>query len=254
MEKNNKLRHFDYFDEIKSCLEESSSKILEIYNDFDQSISFKKDNSPLTKADITSHGLIDNCLKSISSFPVISEESENFYTTSKKYWLVDPLDGTKEFINKNGEFTINIALIEDRYPTLGYVYSPIKKELYVGGLDKSSFKIYESNIDELSVSLPSDPLRIVASRSHLNEETQKFISQFQNHELFQAGSSVKFCMIADGSADIYPRLAPTSEWDTAAAQAIVEGAGGTVKDLNGQRLIYQKENILNPFFIAQGKE
>ena len=124
----------------------------------------------------------------------------------------------------------------------------------MGGLHKSSFKIYESNIDELSVSLPNDPLRIVASRSHLNEETQKFISQFQNHELFQAGSSVKFCMIADGSADIYPRLAPTSEWDTAAAQAIVEGAGGTVKDLNGQRLIYQKENILNPFFIAQGKE
>ena len=124
----------------------------------------------------------------------------------------------------------------------------------MGGLDKSSFKIYESNIDELSVSLPNDPLRIVASRSHLNEETQKFISQFQNYELFRAGSSVKFCMIADGSADIYPRLAPTSEWDTAAAQAIVEGAGGTVKDLNGQRLIYQKENILNPFFIAQGKE
>jgi 3'(2'), 5'-bisphosphate nucleotidase len=124
----------------------------------------------------------------------------------------------------------------------------------VGGLHKSSFKIFESNIDELSVSLPKDPIRIVASRSHLNEETQKFISQFQNHELLQVGSSVKLCMIADGSADIYPRLAPTSEWDTAAAQAIVEGAGGTVKDLNGQRLIYQKENILNPFFIVQGKE
>ena len=124
----------------------------------------------------------------------------------------------------------------------------------MGGLHKSSFKIFESNIYELSVSLPNDPIRIVASRSHLNEETQKFISQFQNHELLQAGSSVKLCMIADGSADIYPRLAPTSEWDTAAAQAIVEGAGGTVKDLNGQRLIYQKENILNPFFIVQGKE
>jgi 3'(2'), 5'-bisphosphate nucleotidase len=254
MDKNNKLRHFDYFNEIRSCLEETSSKIIEIYNDFDQSISYKKDNSPLTKADIASHHLIDSCLKSISSYPVISEESEKFYTTAKKYWLVDPLDGTKEFINKNGEFTINIALIENRYPILGYVYSPIKKVLYVGGLNKSSFKIFESNIDELSVSLPNDPIRIVASRSHLNEETQKFISQFQNHELLQAGSSVKLCMIADGSADIYPRLAPTSEWDTAAAQAIVEGAGGTVKDLNGQRLIYQKENILNPFFIVQGKE
>jgi len=254
MDKNNKLRHFDYFDEIRNCLEETSSKIIEIYNDIDHSISYKQDNSPLTKADSASHLLIDTCLKSISSYPVISEESEKFYTTAKKYWLVDPLDGTKEFINKNGEFTINISLIEDRYPILGYVYSPIKKVLYVGGLNKSSFKIFESNIDELSVSLPNDPIRIVASRSHLNEETQKFISQFRKHELLQAGSSIKFCMIADGSADIYPRLAPTSEWDTAAAQAIVEGAGGTVKDLNGQRLIYQKENILNPFFIAQGKE
>tara|TARA_B100001059_G_scaffold177388_1_gene177947 strand:- start:1017 stop:1781 length:765 start_codon:yes stop_codon:yes gene_type:complete len=253
MEKNNKLRHFDYFDKIKSCLEESSSKILEIYNDFDQSISFKYDESPLTRADIASHNLINTCLKSISPYPVISEESENFYITEKKYWLVDPLDGTKEFINKNGEFTINIALIEDQFPTLGYVYSPIKKILYVGGLHKRSFKIYDSNIDELLVSSPNDPLRIVASRSHMNDETQKFISQFQNYELLQAGSSIKFCMIAEGSADIYPRLAPTSEWDTAAAQAIVEGAGGSVKDLNGQRLTYQKENILNPFFIVQGK-
>ena len=254
MDKNNKLRHFDHFEEIRSCMEECSSKIVEIYNNFDQSISYKQDNSPLTKADIVAHDLIDKCLKSISPHPVISEESDSFHTTANKYWLVDPLDGTKEFINKNGEFTINIALIEDRYPTLGYVYSPIKKLLYVGGLNKNSFKIQESNMFELSVSPPNDPIRIVASRNHLNEETQKFISQFKKHVFLQSGSSIKFCMIAEGSADIYPRFAPTSEWDTAAAQAIVEGAGGSVKDLKGQRLIYQKENILNSFFIVRGKE
>tara|TARA_A100001011_G_scaffold17704_1_gene18322 strand:+ start:785 stop:1138 length:354 start_codon:yes stop_codon:yes gene_type:complete len=116
MDKNNKLRHFDYFDEIKSCLEETSSKIIEIYNDFDQSISYKKDNSPLTKADVASHHLIDSCLKSISSYPVVSEESEKFYTTAKTYWLVDPLDGTKEFINKNGEFTLILPLLKTDTP------------------------------------------------------------------------------------------------------------------------------------------
>ena len=252
MEINSKLRQLDYFMEIQDCLQESSSKIIEIYNEFDQSITYKPDNSPLTKADIVSHELIEKRLSSISSYPIISEESDNFYTKESKYWLVDPLDGTKEFISKNGEFTINIALIENRYPILGYVYSPIKKTLYVGGLNKGAFKIIDSNIEELFVSSSQDPIRIVASRNHLNEETKKYISQFKNFTLLQAGSSIKLCMIAEGSADIYPRLAPTSEWDTAAAQAIVEGAGGSVQDLKNNRFIYQKDNILNPHFIVRG--
>ena len=252
MEINSKLRQLDYFMEIQDCLQESSSKIIEIYNEFDQSITYKPDNSPLTKADIVSHELIEKRLSSISSYPIISEESDNFYTKESKYWLVDPLDGTKEFISKNGEFTINIALIENRYPILGYVYSPIKKTLYVGGLNKGAFKVIDSNIEELSVSPSQDPIRIVASRNHLNEETKKYISQFKNFTLLQAGSSIKLCMIAEGSADIYPRLAPTSEWDTAAAQAIVEGAGGSVQDLKNKRFIYQKDNILNPHFIVRG--
>lgn len=252
MEINSKLRQLDYFMEIQDCLQESSSKIIEIYNEFDQSITFKADNSPLTKADTASHELIEKRLSSISSYPIISEESDNFYTKESKYWLVDPLDGTKEFISKNGEFTINIALIENRYPILGYVFSPIKKTLYVGGLNKSAFKVIDSNIEELSVSPSQDPIRIVASRNHLNEETKKYISQFKNYSLLQAGSSIKLCMIAEGLADIYPRLAPTSEWDTAAAQAIVEGAGGSVQDLKNNRFIYQKDNILNPHFIVRG--
>jgi 3'(2'), 5'-bisphosphate nucleotidase len=251
MDINSKLRQLYYFVEIQDCLQECSSKIIEIYNEFDQSIAYKADNSPLTKADIVSHELIEKCLSSISSYPIISEESDNFYTKESKYWLVDPLDGTKEFISKNGEFTINIALIENRYPTLGYVHSPINKTLYVGGLNKGAFKVIDSSIEEIFVSPSQDPMRIVASRNHLNEETKKFISQFKSYTLLQAGSSIKLCMIAEGLADIYPRLAPTSEWDTAAAQAIVEGAGGSVRDLNNERLAYQKNDILNPYFIVK---
>ena len=163
------------------------------------------------------------------------------------------MDGTKEFLNKNGEFTINIALMYNKYPVLGYVYSPIKKTLYAGGLDKGAIKYFNSNVEEIFTTY-QDPIRIVASRRNLNQETKNFISQFKKYELLQAGSSIKFCMVAEGSADIYPRLAPTSEWDTAAAQAVVEGAGGSVKDLNNKRLIYQKETILNPFFVVRGKD
>ncbi len=251
--KNNLLRHFDYFEEIYKCLLITSSKIIEIYNDFDKSISYKSDFSPLTQADIVSHQLIHKCLSSNSTTPIISEESDQHYTLEKKYWLIDPLDGTKEFINKNGEFTINIALIENEYPVIGFVFSPITQTMYIGGLNKKSFKIQNENITEISASLPQDPIRIIASKSHLNDETKNYISKFKNYELIQAGSSIKFCMIAEGLADFYPRLAPTSEWDTAAAQAILEGAGGSVNDMENKRLSYQKKNILNPFFIARGK-
>lgn len=253
MSVKSKLDKFNFFYEIKSCLELCSKKIIEIYEKDNKEVFYKKDESPITKADLASHEIICDCLMSISSLPIISEESDNFYTQKKTYWLVDPLDGTKEFINKNGEFTINIALIENRYPILGYVYSPINQSLYVGGLNKGAFKIMGSNVEELSVSHYHDPIRIVASRNNFNEDTKNFISQFQNYKLLQAGSSIKLCMIAEGSADLYPRLAPTSEWDTAAAQAVVEGAGGTVQDLNKKRLMYQKENILNDHFIVYGK-
>ena len=250
---DNKLEQFDFFHEIKSCLERSSKKILEIYNQESLEVSYKLDETPVTKADIASHHIICECLHSITSYPIVSEESDSFYTTQQTYWLIDPLDGTKEFLNKNGEFTINIALMDNKYPVLGYVYSPIKKTLYAGGLDKGAIKYFNSNVEEIFTTY-QDPIRIVASRRNLNQETKNFISQFKKYELLQAGSSIKFCMVAEGSADIYPRLAPTSEWDTAAAQAVVEGAGGSVKDLNNKRLIYQKETILNPFFVVRGKD
>ena len=252
MEIFSKLRHFEFVDQIIPCLEQCAEKIMEIYGNFNNDIQIKDDNSPLTQADIASHDIINECLKSLG-YPIISEESQNIYTKSSKYWLVDPLDGTKEFINKNGEFTINIALIENRYPLEGYVYSPTTKTLYLGGLDKKSYKVQNSIIEQIQTVKTADPIRIVVSRSHLNEETQKYISQFTKHELLQSGSSIKFCMVAEGKADIYPRFAPTSEWDTGAAQAVVEGAGGLVLDKNGKRMIYQKDNILNPHFIVKGQ-
>ena len=253
MEIYNKLRHFELVDQIIPCLEHCGQKIMEIYEDFNIDIQIKEDNSPLTKADIASHQIICECLQS-SGYPIVSEESDDIYTKAPKYWLVDPLDGTKEFINKNGEFTINIALIENRYPLEGYVYSPSRKTLYVGGGNKNSYKIQNSIVEQIQTSSISDPIRIVASRSHLNEETKKYISQFPQYELLQSGSSIKLCMVAEGRADVYPRFAPTSEWDTAAAQAVVEGAGGSVLDTEGNRLIYQKDNILNPHFIVKGNK
>ena len=254
MSVKSKLDKFNFFYEIKSCLELCSKKIIEIYEKDNKEVFYKKDESPITKADLASHEIICDCLMSISSLPIISEESDNFYTQNKTYWLVDPLDGTKEFINKNGEFTINIALINNKYPDIGYVYLPVNQTLYAGGLDKGSIKCFNSTIKEISTSTYQDPVRVVASRNHLNNETKNFISNLKNYKLYQAGSSIKFCMIAEGQADIYPRLAPTSEWDTAAAQAIVEGAGGSVKDMDDKRLAYQKDNILNPFFVVRGKE
>jgi len=207
------------------------------------------------KADLESEKLIIEYISNESDYPILGEETgKSTLDLEDIFWVVDPLDGTKEFINKNGEFTVNIALIENRYPIEGYVYSPSKKTLYVGGGNKNSYKIQNSILEQIQTSSISDPIRIVASRSHLNEETKKYISQFPQYELLQSGSSIKFCMVAEGKADVYPRFAPTSEWDTAAAQAVVEGAGGSVLDTDGNRLIYQKDNILNPHFIVKGNK
>ena len=253
MTNNNIIRQFEFFNEISENLELCSQKILNIYDNYDQSIEYKDDKSPLTEADLASHEHISDLLSSISAYPIISEEGEQKYTDEPKYWLVDPLDGTKEFINKNGEFTINIALINNNYPTQGFVYIPKDKTLFFGGLNKGSYKLLNDNIKPISVQSPSDKLKIVTSRSHLNHETKTYLSQFNNFDTLQAGRSLKFCMIAEGLADLYPRLGPTSEWDTAAAQAVVEGAGGTVKDLKGNRVKYSKKDIINSHFIVRGK-
>ncbi|MDC3146698.1 3'(2'),5'-bisphosphate nucleotidase CysQ, partial [Alphaproteobacteria bacterium] len=250
---NDKIRQFEFYNEISVCLEQCSQKIIKIYESFDQNVEYKDDKSPLTRADLESHEHISDLLSSISNYPIISEEGNLKYTNEPKYWLVDPLDGTKEFINKNGEFTVNIALIENNYPIQGFVYVPKDKTLFFGGLNKGSFKLSYNNITEIFAKSPTDKLKIVTSRSHLNKTTRNFLSQFNDFDILQAGSSLKFCMIAEGLADLYPRLGPTSEWDTAAAQAVVEGAGGSVKDFSGVRLQYSKKKIINPHFIVRGK-
>ena len=243
--------------ELNKIILDACRAIMEIY-ETEFSVELKEDESPLTKADLASHEIIVEGLgRLFPDVPILSEESTvpeyDERSTWSEYWLVDPLDGTKEFVNKNGEFTVNIALIENNYPIQGFVYVPKDKTLFFGGLNKGSFKLSHNNIKEIFAKSPTDKLKIVTSRSHLNETTRNFLSQFNDFDILQAGSSLKFCMIAEGLADLYPRLGPTSEWDTAAAQAVVEGAGGSVKDLSGVRLQYSKKEILNPHFIVRGK-
>jgi 3'(2'), 5'-bisphosphate nucleotidase len=168
------------------------------------------------------------------------------------FWLIDPLDGTKEFLARNGEFTVNAALIENGIAVWGAVFAPVLDRLYWGGPSLEAFCQAQGELSTLKVVAPlaGQRLRVVASKSHLNAETTDFIQRLGETDLVQAGSSLKFCRVAEAAAEIYPRLAPTCEWDTAAAQAVVEGAGGQVTDLSGQRLRYGKPDVLNPSFVV----
>ena len=190
--------------------------------------------------------------------PVVSEEDDSSLVIPKDhqlYWLIDPLDGTKEFINKSDEFTVNLALINNHKPVFGFVGIPALDTLYWGGKGHDSFKSSNNtSFQAIHVKKTSNVTRVFASKSHLNPETETFIDALVGEiELVQAGSSLKFLRIAEGEADIYPRLAPTCEWDTAAAHAVLEGAGGSVTQVDGSELRYGKTNILNPYFVARGK-
>jgi 3'(2'), 5'-bisphosphate nucleotidase len=186
----------------------------------------------------------------------VSEEDAASVETGKSagvYWLIDPLDGTKEFIKRNGEFTCNLALIEEKRTTFGFVTVPAKEDLYVGGTNyPSTVECPGTEPRQIKHHKLNGVTRVVASKSHLNEETQAFIHAIEGEvEIVQAGSSLKFLKIATGDADIYPRLAPTCEWDTAAAHAVLNGAGGEVAQANGEPLVYGKNEVLNPHFIAR---
>ena len=216
----------------------------------------KSDGSPLTQADLAAHTILCQGLAALTPhIPVVSEEDAqaDYQPHAGCFWLLDPLDGTKEFLAFNGEFTVNVALIDAGTPRFGVVYAPALDTLYWGGRALGAFRRQQSAVQALRVAAPPGPgqvVRMVASKSHLNAETSRFIGGFSPVELVQAGSSLKFCRVAEGSADIYPRLAPTCEWDTAAAQAVLEGAGGYVYDTQGQPLRYGKAAVLNPSFIA----
>lgn len=243
----------------------AGEKILEIYNGETSAwkVETKTDNTPLTLADKHSNDIICRGLEQITpGIPIISEENKEIpYETRKNYsyfWLVDPLDGTREFLKRNGEFTINIALVRENKPVLGLVSIPCSNLIYYGMAGGGSF-IMSKNLPARPVraaafSMSGTDLVIASSRSHMNEETQNYLSTFSSAMFVSKGSSLKFMMIAEGTAHIYPRFGRTMEWDTAASQIIVEEAGGTIVDCySGQPLTYNKPGLDNPGFIAMGK-
>jgi len=244
-------------EQIIAIAKDAGEAIMEIYNK-DFTVEYKDDKSPLTEADLKSNEIICKALNELyPTIPILSEENRAASYSERQaweyFWLIDPIDGTKEFIKKNGEFTVNIALIQKNTPVLGVVYAPVLNEMYWAKKGDGAFK----NGEKLPLMVndnPEESLRVVASKSHLSEETQAFIDTLNTEKIEQVskGSSLKLVMVAEGIADIYPRLAPTMEWDTGAADAIVREAGKmTYQFENKKPLLYNKENLLNPWFIVK---
>lgn len=247
-----------YLDDACAIAIEAGRCILEVY-EREFSITHKDDDSPLTEADRVSHELIAAHLRAlVPALPLLSEESASADYAAranwKRFWLVDPLDGTKEFISRNGEFTVNIALIEDGRPVLGVVHVPVRGETYFacrghGALLQTSG--HRPRPIRTRRFTGRNPI-VVASRSHAGKETSAFLQSLGAYDVVSMGSSLKFCLVAAGAADVYPRLGPTMEWDTAAAQCVVEEAGGRVLDVRGRPLTYNKADLHNPWFIVSG--
>lgn len=247
---------------VKKIAQQAGAVIMEVYNnEADFGVEHKADDSPLTKADKAANTVIVEALEQLAfQAPIISEENKMVaYETRKNYdyfWMVDPVDGTKEFIKRNGEFTVNIALVHKTKVVLGVVYVPVSQELYWATKGNGAYKTLGEQVEQLAVaqfSMQDSALKVVASRSHLNEETQAFVDQLHQPILVSKGSSLKLLLIASGEAHLYPRLAPTMEWDTAAAQIIVEEAGGKVLQAGTEKaVVYNKENLLNPHFLCLG--
>ena len=245
----------------------ASKEIMRIYNDV-INLEYKEDGSPLTNADLASSKIIHDYLEPLG-FPITSEETINTKYQERKewasFWCVDPLDGTKEFVKKNGEFAINIAFIEGCYPVFGLIASPVYEEILFGGKEIGVFSCPYSDVSEPSKWKPipggdgvNHPLIVIGSRSHPSELGKKFFKEImlitKDLEYLSKGSSLKFFDLANGTADVYPRFAPTMEWDIAAGQAIIEALGGEVTNaFDGTRLQYNKEDLTNPFFIAKTK-
>lgn len=239
--------------------EEACVAILDVYNSGDFQAEAKGDNSPLTIADKKGHEVISKILAE-TGLPVLSEEGKSIAFDVRKnweyFWMVDPLDGTKEFIKRNGEFTVNIALIHRDTPVMGVVAIPVAREVYYAMRGKGAFVKKSGEVTKLAqrkpVNLSEAGLRVVASRSHMNKETEDFINTLKDPSLVSAGSSLKFLLLATGKADVYPRYAPTMEWDTAAAHAVVAEAGFNVYQFGkDEPLVYNKADLLNPYFLVK---
>jgi 3'(2'), 5'-bisphosphate nucleotidase len=246
--------------EIRKLVADAGTAILEVYAGA-HDIEYKSDDSPITRADRAAHEVLTAGLRRLTpAIPVLSEESADEHAVEvrrhwRELWLVDPLDGTKEFIGRNGEFTVNVALVRDHRPVLGVVAAPVLGTTYCGVQGRGAFVARQGEPDRpIQVRRPAaEPLVIVGSRSHRGDSLDGVLARLGPHELRPMGSSLKFCLVAEGAADLYPRLGPTSEWDTAAAQAVVEAAGGAVTTLDGAPLRYnERDTLLNPHFLAFG--
>ena len=246
---------------------QAGKKIIEIYNSDDFNLEYKLDDSPLTIADTASNKIIENILEA-SNIPILSEEGNildfNNRKNLKHLWVVDPLDGTKEFIKKNNEFTVNISLIENSVPVIGVIYAPALNVLYFSEKKLGAYKVFITNLDEFDHSnalrLPLvkkfKEYKVLTSRSHLNDNTLNYIDNLKVNNLkvvsVPMGSSLKFCLLAEGLADCYPRFSPCMEWDTAAGQIICDEAGFKVIDLKTMKpIVYNRENLINNYFIAK---
>ena len=245
--------------ELVTLSRTAGDAILAIYAQ-DFAVQTKDDESPLTQADLASHHVICNALSELTpDIPVLSEESAHIEFSERQqwneYWLIDPLDGTKEFVNRNGEFTVNIALIRNHRPVMGVVHVPVKSQTYSGLVGTGAWRQDgEAPAQPIETRRPPQATAVVVgSRSHANPKLDQCLADIGPYEMISMGSSLKFCRVAEGSADLYPRLGLTSEWDTGAAQAVVEAAGGQVVGLEGNPLPYnRKDSYLNPWFIVIG--
>ena len=244
--------NLELLDQVKSIAQEAGRAILQIYQQDDVGIQTKQDQSPLTQADLASHDIITKALKQLTpNIPILSEEGQILNGEVDTFWCVDPLDGTKEFIKKNDEFTVNIALIEQHQPVLGVIHIPVMNETFMALKGEGALKVQDNEIQTLikqSDQNHSPPIFAV-SRSHLNEKTKEFIDLYQARTI-PAGSSLKLTLLAEGKADAYPRFGPTSLWDMAAGHAILKETGGEIYTLDQQPLVYNMNQILNPDLIA----
>jgi 3'(2'), 5'-bisphosphate nucleotidase len=253
----------NYLPEVIDIAFEAGAAIMKIYNEGDFGVEMKSDNSPLTLADKAAHNIIVRGLNS-TGIPVLSEEADEevSYNIRKEWnrlWIVDPLDGTKEFIKRNGEFTVNIALVENGVPVMGVVYAPALRKLYYGSVNNGAFVIEGDSSDDRVIAIgqnqPPDTFTIVGSRSHGSPETEAYIEDMKKKHgdvsFVASGSSLKFCLVAERKAHAYPRFAPTMEWDTAAGHAVLLAAGGSVKVWpDDVQLHYNREQLRNPWFLA----
>ncbi len=246
-------------EQVVTLAKQAGAAIMAVYEQGIE-VQHKHDNSPLTQADLAAHNIIEAGLAElVPELPVLSEESAAipFSTRSQwgSYWLVDPLDGTREFIKRNGEFTVNIALIENHKPVMGVVYAPALDLLFYAAAGQGAWRQLGNKPPQpiLARTFDATQVTVAGSRSHAGEELTRFLDRMGPHMLISMGSSLKICLVAEGRADVYPRLGPTSEWDTAAAQCVLEEAGGRLVGMDNMPFRYNlKENLLNPHFFAVG--